>query len=556
MRGLLITALLVALVAVPVAAQTVGSPLYKIEITNAVRDTTVEVNGQKRLELTLQFKLLRSSDNQPATDVTKDDIVVKEDGQIVKELQIQQPRAANLMPILAMDVSGSMKQGNKMEQGRSAASFFMTRLDPRANVGLILFDDKIPFADPNRFIPLAKDPKDYLAHRALVRQKILEAVPLGGTAFLDATVAAINLFPEKRDPKDRLAVLLMTDGVDTDSKAKKDEVIQLAKDRRVQVYTLGVGEAARQKKVNTVLVLDHSGSMNAKARAGDTKTKMEALHEAGTGFVDRISASAQVTLLPFSSQVEVPLPFTSDKEALKSRIRLLRPEGGTLIYDATYAAIDTLAASGLEGKRAIVALTDGRDEAPGSRTSPDAIIERAREANVAIYMIGLGQPHEINEKEMRRIALEPGTGGAYYHASDEKQLTQIFEQVSTDLHDGIDEDTLREIADKTGAKYYPVRDASKLQLIYDEIATELESTYTVTFTSPRQSNDGTARGISISVMREGKLLSAEAKAEYTRPGLIPVPVVTALTYLLLLGLLGVLIGLPAGLRNMLKPRTS
>ena len=67
------------------------------------------------------------------------------------------------------------------------------------------------------------------------------------------------------------------------------------------------------------------------------------------------------------------------------------------------------------------------------------VIERAKEADIPLYMLGLGRRQEINEKVMIRMAEE--TKGKYYHAGSEAALIKLFEQLSIDLHDdGIAED--------------------------------------------------------------------------------------------------------------------
>ena len=156
-----------------------------------------------------------------------------------------------------------------------------------------------------------------------------------------------------------------------------------------------------------------------------------------------------------------PPPFSDDRRVLTERIQQLQPEGGTLLYDATYSGIETLVAARREGKNAVVVLTDGKDESPGSRYSDQLVIDRAKEEKVPLYMLGLGQPDEINETVMKRMADE--TGGKYFHAGSEQRLFEIFEKLSIDLHDdGINEQELRTLAEKTGGKFFWARDASKL----------------------------------------------------------------------------------------------
>ena len=72
-----------------------------------------------------------------------------------------------------------------------------------------------------------------------------------------------------RDIPGRRAVVLMTDGVDLNSKRTQKQVIERAKASHVPIYTIGIGEPGKNEPVTTVLVLDHSGSMAAKASDAD-----------------------------------------------------------------------------------------------------------------------------------------------------------------------------------------------------------------------------------------------------------------------------------------------
>src|SRR5262249_32943173 len=144
-------------------------------------------------------------------------------------------------------------------------------------------------------------------------------------------------------------------------------VIRLSQEANVPVYTVGVGEPGKNELVTTVLVLDHSDSMRDPAEAGQKLSKIKALHQAAARFIDLMRPGARTTLLPFNHILDPPRPFTADKVALKRRVQQLTPSGGTRLYDAAYEAIQTLEAAQPEGKKAVVVLTDGVDESPGSR---------------------------------------------------------------------------------------------------------------------------------------------------------------------------------------------
>jgi VWFA-related protein len=536
--------MLLSCAALPVVAQAPASVDYDLQITDKVFAAFREPPGKpSALYVTVQFKLVRAADHKAATELGADEkIVVEEDGKPVAEFQLSPPKANALTTVLAMDVSGSMAGNGKIEEARTAAGVFFDKLDPRADCGLILFDHLLRVKERP-----ARDAARLAEHRDRLRRQVQAARPLGGTAYLQATYEAVEMLG---DLPGRRAVVVMTDGVDLNSDVTLREVIKKAQAKDVPVYTLGVGEPGRGEPVTTVLVLDHSGSMAERADDRDEGSKIEALHRAAGRFVDIMRPGARTTLLPFSTKVDRPEPFSNDKAALKGRINKLQADGGTLLYDATYDAILTLEAARPEGKRAVVVLTDGVDEAPGSRHRVEEIVEEAKRAGAPLYMLGLGRPGEVNDKVMKHLA--DATGGKYFHASNQQELFAVFEALSIDLHDdGIDEATLKKLAEETGGKYYPARDVSKLRVIYEELADELQTTWTVTFPSRRSSHDGTARGIDVSVSRSGGRVSNVGRADYATHGVV-VPEFSARVYLGFLALLGALVGLPVGLRRLYK----
>jgi VWFA-related protein len=256
-------------------------------------------------------------------------------------------------------------------------------------------------------------------------------------------------------------------------------------------------------------------------------------------------------LLPFSDEPRRPRPFSADKQALKRDIRELFPGGETALFDATYDAIQCLKIDQAQGKQAVIVMTDGKENASNRR--PEEVIQEAKDAGIPLHMLGLGRDDELDERVMRVMAQR--TGGTYHHAKNSQKLYEIFENLSIQLHDdGVDEAALRELAVETGGKYFPARDISRLRMIYEGLAEELQSTYTVTFPSLQQDNDGTSRVIDITVVRGGVQVSDVLRGGYNVQGVV-VPEMDAQVYLGLLLILGGLIVLPVGIRR-LRRRTA
>jgi VWFA-related protein len=548
----ILTALTLVLLAAPAPADKDGAALlYKIELekntNNEGRVQTISRNG--KLYVRLQFKIKKIADGALVTNVDKSEIVVREDGKKVKDLEIYQPATTEpLTAVMAMDISGSMGEndGLKMKQAQRAAGIFLDKLPDKSDLGLILFDHLMRVKEP----PAGKSElvKD---HREKLRGIIQKAEPLGGTAYLDAVVESLKLL---KGVKGRKAVLLMTDGVDLNSVHHLDQVVALAKEAGVPVYTIGVGEPGKNEPVTNMLVLDRSGSMLEPADDNDKKSKIEALHEAASRFADLMRANARTSLLSFSDRPGMPGPFIADKPVLKKQIRGLKAGGETALFDAAYEALQTLLAdkeltikAGKPvGKRAVVLLTDGIDNK--SRRREEDVIQLAKEASVPLYLLGLGRTGELDEKTMKHMAEE--TGGKYYPARNQEELLKTFENLSILIHDdGIDKASLEKLADKTGGKFYLASNVEELRLKFEEVATELDSTYTATFPSLRPEHDGTARGIEIVVEREGKALSESVREVYDVHGVVVAEMHPSI-YLGLLALLAGLLAVPVGLRHL------
>jgi VWFA-related protein len=510
--------------------------------------------GQQGLWFAIKFKITRRGGkaDEPGKEFK---VVIYEDKREVARREVPAPKLSEeLSAVLAIDISGSMArdiQGNKenkkrIDQARIAAKSFLTRLPKKADCGLILFDHEIR---PEERVPPTFE-----------RRQLFEIVekmqPRGGTAYLDAAQVGIKMLADlktKSNSRDK-AVVVMTDGIDLNSTAKLSEVISLAKSSRVKVHTIGIGERGTGMPVNSVLVLDHSQSMEEPASDTDITPKIQALHKAASRFVAIMPETAKTTILPFGSHLGVPDRFSNDKKKLTFQIQGLQPSGETAMLDAAYDAVATLDAANLPGHKAVVVMTDGIDNR--SRHRPEDVIRRAKDAGVAMYMLAFGRDSEMRQAQpdMQRIARE--TGGSFHHARNEKDLIRIFEDMSNALHDdGIDEASLTQLAEWTGGKYHHARDINQLKLILDQISQELsEKEYTVTFAAPH-GYDGIAHTFAIALQTSSGQVIQDVTAEVAVRGVV-IAQMNPFVYLGFLGVLGLLLAVPAALGRLRRSSTT
>ena len=134
-------------------------------------------------------------------------------------------------------------------------------------------------------------------------------------------------------------------------------------------------------------------------------------------------------MLAFSGDCQNPVPryqdFTRDIDRLASFIDSLQPGGGTPMADALLFANRFLAANGSAGAsdRMIMLLADGQNDCGDVGQAMAAL-----EASGVIFRhetVGFGiTPNSPAAQDLRQIATQ--TGGAYHHAADASQLSDVF----------------------------------------------------------------------------------------------------------------------------------
>ena len=140
-------------------------------------------------------------------------------------------------------------------------------------------------------------------------------------------------------------------------------------------------------------------------------------------------------VIGFDTVPEVTQDFTDDTEKLSRGIHVLRPGGGTALYDAVYYACrDKLAKAPVTGpvRRAIILLSDGDDNQ--SRVTREEAIEMAQRAEVIVYAISTntadmkGLP---GDKVLERMA--EATGGRAFFPFKIQDVANAFTEIQEEL---------------------------------------------------------------------------------------------------------------------------
>ena len=131
-------------------------------------------------------------------------------------------------------------------------------------------------------------------------------------------------------------------------------------------------------------------------------------------------------------------------------------QGSTAIWDAIWVtSSDVLGPAPEKTRRAIILLSDGYDTF--SKKKLDDAVQAAQRAEAVVYAIGIGD----------------------------------------NFYDGVDEGTLKKIAERTGGRAYFPRDENELRQAFRQIQDEMRSQYLIAYEPSNRSLDGSYRKIQI-----------------------------------------------------------
>jgi Ca-activated chloride channel homolog len=212
------------------------------------------------------------------------------------------------------------------------------------------------------------------------------------------------------------------------------------------VLTLSVALARPQavvavpvERASVMLVTDESGSMIA----DDVQpSRLGAAQTAARSFLDKAPDELLVGFAGYASGVEALIEPTKDRDAVRTAVDGLQPDGGTATGDALSAALDRLEARRVKGKvapAAIVLLSDGKTT---DGSDPLTAAARARKLGIPVYTVALGTESGVvsgpqgepiavppDPETLRRIAST--SGGRAFEAADASQLEGVYKSLGS-----------------------------------------------------------------------------------------------------------------------------
>jgi VWFA-related protein len=162
------------------------------------------------------------------------------------------------------------------------------------------------------------------------------------------------------------------------------------------------------------------------------KRASEQVIAAAASFIDALRPEDSLGLLTFADKVDVAHAITTNRQNTVETLSKYQAEGGTALYDALCDSL--LMLKGLKGRRAVVILSDGRDEdnpgtGPGSVRSWESVLHLLQNQDVTMFPVGLGPRIDAQRLEL----LAALSGGQVYFPQDVTTLGAEFARVIENL---------------------------------------------------------------------------------------------------------------------------
>jgi Ca-activated chloride channel family protein len=191
---------------------------------------------------------------------------------------------------------------------------------------------------------------------------------------------------------------------------------------------ISVFEHHTGQSLSVALLIDTSGST-----AKDLKYEADASSRFARALLEEGNIEDAISLYSFNWQVRQETRYSRDLKLLEARLKLLRGEAGTALYDALVFGARDLEPR--EGRKAIVVVTDGGNTV--SKYTIDDALQAAQLADAVIYsVVVVPITNEVGRNIGGEHALQilaERTGGKIFFPAAGPDLDKVFREIITEL---------------------------------------------------------------------------------------------------------------------------
>ncbi len=178
-------------------------------------------------------------------------------------------------------------------------------------------------------------------------------------------------------------------------------------------------ETVEDQAIHVGILFDNSASMGPLL----DYTRVAALRF----FQEALTPRDRAAVITFNRLPRLAVGLTNDLRRLGGGLAGLTAEGETALYDSVMFGLYYFAS--VRGQRALLLLSDGRDEA--SRFDFEETLDYARRAGVTLYAIGLFRGGADVRAKLEQLADE--TGGRAFFLDDLAQLSEVYSLIQQEL---------------------------------------------------------------------------------------------------------------------------
>jgi len=190
----------------------------------------------------------------------------------IRDLWFERKKKAHIC--LVLDISGSMQENNKIGSAKKGAKKLIETLSENDSFSLMAFSSQPVWIFQN---------KNVGKNKQSILNDINSLYAGGGTALYKSISEGFNYFQKNPDPKKITAVVVLSDGENTDKSLSIDKLISSIRSdnetKNTRVFTIGYGKGADMQTLKKI-----SASTKAKAYKGNTNDIEKVFLEISTFF--------------------------------------------------------------------------------------------------------------------------------------------------------------------------------------------------------------------------------------------------------------------------------